>query len=103
MLKRVAAAVLAFAITASAWAGPAEDKALIEAAFGLDIEGVQAALAKGADPNSKKSDLTPGGNVYSIPVLLSVNCGGEGLYWKLLRAGFSRHEAAKPRERFSGP
>jgi hypothetical protein len=40
-LKSVVAAMLALAISASAWAGPAEDNALIHAAFGLDTEGLQ--------------------------------------------------------------
>src|SRR6266516_4565465 len=93
MLKRFAVVMLALAITASAWGGPAEDKALIEAAFNLDIEGVKAALAKGADPNAKKSDLGPRGTMLSTPVLLSVIYGREPTSMAdALRAGFSKVE-----------
>src|ERR1700680_896745 len=52
MLKRLAAATLALAIAVPAWAGAAEDKALWNAAYGLNIEGVKTALAKGANPNA---------------------------------------------------
>jgi ankyrin repeat protein len=57
MLKRIAAAMLALAITASAWAGPAEDKALWDAASVLNIEAVRAALKKGADPNAPSNTM----------------------------------------------
>jgi ankyrin repeat protein len=70
-LKRLAALVLILAAT-HAIAGPAEDRALIEAAFNLNLKGVQAALAKGADPNAVKVERSPLGYMISTPVLLSV-------------------------------
>jgi hypothetical protein len=42
-----------------AWAGPAEDTALREAARNLDIIGVKAALERGANPNAASSDPRP--------------------------------------------
>jgi ankyrin repeat protein len=52
MLKRAALVLMALAITASAWAGAAEDKALWDAALAHDIDAVKAALKKGANPNA---------------------------------------------------
>src|SRR5438552_12671363 len=55
-----ATAILFTAITVvSAWAGPAEDKALRDAAVNLDLEGVKAALAKGAKPSAASPDKRP--------------------------------------------
>jgi ankyrin repeat protein len=42
-----------------AWAGPAEDAALREAAMNLDIIGVKAAMDSGANPNAASSDPRP--------------------------------------------
>jgi hypothetical protein len=67
--------MLAVAIAVPAWAGAAQDKALLEAAFSLDIEGVKAALAKGADPNAKKFERSPEGATLSKPALLSAIFG----------------------------
>jgi ankyrin repeat protein len=93
MLKSVAAAMLALAIAAPAWAGVAEDKALVYAAFNLDIEGVKIALAKGADPNTKRSELRFDGATASTPVLLSAIFGREPISTSdALQAGFSVEE-----------
>jgi ankyrin repeat protein len=50
--------VLVLAIGVPAWAGPA-DKALLDAAFALDIDGVKDALAKGANVNAPSSTPRP--------------------------------------------
>lgn len=55
--------------------GSAADKALIDSAFALDLNGVKAALAKGADPNAEKIERSPAGNMISSPVLLSAILG----------------------------
>ena len=52
MPKRLPAAMLALAIAVPALAGGAEDKALLDAAFEVNIPAVKAALAKGANPNA---------------------------------------------------
>jgi ankyrin repeat protein len=61
VLSRVPAMVLAvqILIAAGAWAGPAEDVALREAAMKLDILGVKAAMERGANPNAPSSDPRP--------------------------------------------
>jgi ankyrin repeat protein len=56
MLKRFAAAMLAFAIAIPALGGPAEDQALRDAALDLNLDGVKNALKSGANPNGSASD-----------------------------------------------
>jgi hypothetical protein len=46
MLKRAAVAVFALTVATSAWAGAAENKALRDAAYSLDLEKVRDALKK---------------------------------------------------------
>ena len=58
-----------------AWGGAVEDRALVEASFNLNLKGVQAALAKGADPNALKIEKSPSGSGISWPVLLSAVFG----------------------------
>jgi len=65
------ATVLLLAAASHAQAGPAEDKTLIDAAFGLNLNGVKAALAKHADPNALKNERSPSGSTTFTPVLLS--------------------------------
>ena len=55
MLKAVAAIMLALAIAVPAWAGAAHDRALLDAAYALDVEGVKGALKNGANPNALDS------------------------------------------------
>src|SRR5262249_54530830 len=55
--------------------GAVEDRALIEPAFNLNLKGVQAALAKGADPNAVKIERSPGSTDLKRPVLLSAVFG----------------------------
>ena len=67
MLKRIAGAMLAFAVAAPAWAGLADDEALfpaiagypqaVAAAFAHDIEGMKIALKNGADPNASTTKI----------------------------------------------
>ena len=78
MLIRVVAFV--FMLVASAQASQAatgmpEDNALIDAAFALNLKGVRAALAQGANPNVKRLGRSPLGGTTLIPVLLSVVLG----------------------------
>jgi hypothetical protein len=75
-LKSAFAILLALlTIGGPAWGGAVEDTALVEAAFSLNLKGVQAALAKGADPNALKIEKSPSGNGISWPVLLSAVFG----------------------------
>jgi ankyrin repeat protein len=53
------AAMLALVISMPAWAGPAEDKALSDAARFHDIGGVQSALKRGANPNAATKTARP--------------------------------------------
>jgi ankyrin repeat protein len=53
-------------IAPGAWAGPAEDTALREAAMNLDIIGVKAAMERGANPNAVSSDPRPGTPLNSV-------------------------------------
>lgn len=52
MLKMFATLLTLQFIAVSAWAGPAEDEALYEAAHKLNLDAVKAALEKGANPNA---------------------------------------------------
>jgi ankyrin repeat protein len=56
-ILKIAVIVLLFAV--SAWAGPAEDAVLRDAAWNLDIVTVKSALEKGANPNAISSDPRP--------------------------------------------
>lgn len=53
-----------------AWAGPAEDAALREAAQKLDMAAVKSALAKGANPNSVSSDKRPVTPLGAVAIVL---------------------------------
>jgi ankyrin repeat protein len=77
MLTRFAAVVLMLIASAGASAatGLSEDRALIDAAFDLNLRGVRAALAKGANPNVKRFEKSPLGGVILTPVLLSAVLG----------------------------
>jgi hypothetical protein len=55
------AGALALAVAAPALAGPAEDEALLSAAYNLDLPAVKAALAKGASPNAHRGRTALGG------------------------------------------
>jgi hypothetical protein len=57
-LKKLAALVLILTAI-HAIAGPAEDKALLDAAFDVNVAAVKAALSKGANPNAYAGDNTP--------------------------------------------
>ena len=60
MLRRMSAMVfVAQLIAPGAWAGPADDTALREAAMNLNIIGVKAAMETGANPNATSSDTRP--------------------------------------------
>jgi len=56
---RLAISILFIGASIPAWAGPAEDAALREAAQKLDVAAVKSALDKGANPNSVSSDKGP--------------------------------------------
>lgn len=76
MLIRVAAFVLMLLVaSAQAATGVPEDKALIDAAFSLNLKGVRAALAQGANPNVKRLERSPLGGTTLMPVLLLVVLG----------------------------
>ena len=72
---KVAVFLLMLVASAQAGAGLSDDKALIDAAFGLNLRGVQAALARGANPNVKKLGKSALGRTTATPVLLSVIFG----------------------------
>jgi ankyrin repeat protein len=74
-LIKVAAFLLMLVASAQAGAGLSDDKALIDAAFGLNLRGVRAALARGANPNVKKLGKSALGRTTATPVLLSVIFG----------------------------
>jgi ankyrin repeat protein len=54
----IVAAMFAIVAASAAWAGLADDKALFEAAMARNLEGVRAALAKGANPNAPSDTAT---------------------------------------------
>jgi ankyrin repeat protein len=56
---RAGVLLLALLLAVTARAGQAEDEALRAAAMKLDLAGVKAALARGADPNASSSDRRP--------------------------------------------
>ncbi len=74
-LIRFAAFVLlilaGFAQTATA-AELAADKALIDAVYHIDLEGVRTALARGANPNVRRVERSQFGGINITPVLLEV-------------------------------
>jgi ankyrin repeat protein len=74
MLRGIAV-VLLLTLTVSAWAGTAEDQALVDAAFSLDINRVKEALAKGANPNAQGQHRGPTGKNDIFPVLFSAILG----------------------------
>ena len=67
-------------------AGPAEDKALLDAAFDANVAAVKAALSKGANPNAYVGVLTP---------LNAAALGGLGEKQKLINSGADRAEVIK--------
>jgi ankyrin repeat protein len=71
VLIRLAALVLMLVASAQAATGVPEDNALIDAAFSLNLKGVRAALAQGANPNVKRLGRSPFGGMILTPVLLS--------------------------------
>jgi ankyrin repeat protein len=94
MLTSLAAAFLAAAIAVSAGiglarAGSADDKALLDAAFDLNIPAVKAALAKGANPNAYD------GNKLAGTPLSDMALGGLSEKQKLINAGLARDQVAK--------
>jgi ankyrin repeat protein len=93
-LKKFVAIVLLLVASAraSTAAGLPEDKALIDAAFDLDLRAVRAALAKGANPNAKKFIRSPLGMTLT-PVLLSAVVG-QSKKDRWLLAGSSEDEWA---------
>src|SRR6266567_7938556 len=66
-LRVFAATILAlFAAAFSIWAGTADDEALRQAAFDLNVVGVKAALQRGANPNAPSATtrrMTPLGEL----------------------------------------
>jgi hypothetical protein len=52
MLRQLVTLMLILGASFHAWAGPSEDKLLLDAAFELDIPAIKGALAKGANPNA---------------------------------------------------
>lgn len=68
--------VAAIASVTPASAGPAENSALLDAAFRLDLEAVKEALASGANPNSQ-SALVVGHKL--VTPIKAVTMGGWGL------------------------
>jgi ankyrin repeat protein len=67
-------------------AGPAEDNALLDAAFDVNVAAVKAALSKGANPNAYAGDNTP---------LNEAAFGGLGEKQKLINSGADRAEVIK--------
>lgn len=89
MFKELVALILVLGGCLCAWAGPREDKPLLDAAFELNIPAVKAALAKGANPNAYDGNKLAG-TPLSVTAL-----GGPGEEAKLIQAGVNRDEAAK--------
>jgi ankyrin repeat protein len=87
MLRQLVTLMLILGASFHAWAGPSEDKLLLDAAFELDIPAIKGALAKGANPNAYN-----GGNFAGTP--LSATALG-GSIEKATLAGGNRDEVAK--------
>lgn len=71
--KAVSAATVAMTISMAAIAGPAEDKALIDAAMGVDLTAVKAALKAGANPNSVSTEARPATPLNSLAMGVLIN------------------------------
>lgn len=59
MLGILVTYILILIFSVAAWAGPADDEALREAARNLDVVAVKSALEKGANPNSPSTNPRP--------------------------------------------
>jgi hypothetical protein len=88
-MLRVVAALLTLAMALPAWAGAAEDKALLDSAFELNTTAIRAALARKANPNVYDGN-TLAGTPLSIAAL-----GGLEEKSKLIQAGLSWDQAVK--------
>lgn len=89
MLRQLVISILMLGASLQAWAGPGEDKALLDAAFELNIPAIKAALAKGANPNAYN-----GNKLWGTPLSVTA-LGGPSEIAKLIQAGVNRDEAAK--------
>ncbi len=71
--RMLATLVVLQLIAVAAWAGPAEDAVLREAATKLDISAVKSALDKGANPNAVSSDRRPLTPLYALTLGMLVH------------------------------